>query len=355
MKIKIIVKIIVTGLATTGLIFGGAGIGTVFGSFVLGVGVNPSLRGQLFAYTILGFADATALYALILTFFALIYRVSNNSLYNIWIFFTYISKNDTLNVKRIITYAGYWVNYIKETFNLVSLYNILVIFITNNTFLIVLNNTFVYIFTYNYPVLSPVFTAYITFHGLVASILFLIHINYIYKEFSIKYPQLYYLLSFITILLISVLLVILICSIINICGLIKMFGFPYNNHGAGPSNTNGANSPNGGNPPGGGRPNPNPNNHPINHDREEDRKRRQRIAKALYAKKMRERVKEAKEKGISRKEFYEEARKKREQTRLEKEAESTETSNKCDQAIMDVIEKNNKIRKEKSSIERILN
>ena len=52
-------KIIGTGLATTGLI--GAGVG-------IGVARNPSLRGQLFSYAILGFAfsEATGLFALIL-------------------------------------------------------------------------------------------------------------------------------------------------------------------------------------------------------------------------------------------------------------------------------------------------
>jgi F-type H+-transporting ATPase subunit c len=49
-------KIIGTGLATTGLIGAGVGIGVVFGALILGVARNPSLRAQLFAYAILGFA-----------------------------------------------------------------------------------------------------------------------------------------------------------------------------------------------------------------------------------------------------------------------------------------------------------
>ena len=49
-------KIIGTGLATTGLIGAGVGIGVVFGALILGVAKNPSLRGQLFSYAILGFA-----------------------------------------------------------------------------------------------------------------------------------------------------------------------------------------------------------------------------------------------------------------------------------------------------------
>ena len=49
-------KIIGTGLATTGLIGAGVGIGVVFGALILGVARNPSLRGQLFSYAILVFA-----------------------------------------------------------------------------------------------------------------------------------------------------------------------------------------------------------------------------------------------------------------------------------------------------------
>ncbi|KAJ5268078.1 hypothetical protein N7524_005537 [Penicillium chrysogenum] len=53
-------KIIGTGMATTGLIGAGVGIGIVFGALILGVARNPSLRGQLFSYAILGFAFAEA-------------------------------------------------------------------------------------------------------------------------------------------------------------------------------------------------------------------------------------------------------------------------------------------------------
>lgn len=62
-----VAKIIGTGLATTGLIGAGIGIGVVFGALILGVARNPSLRGQLFSYAILGFAfsEATGLFALI--------------------------------------------------------------------------------------------------------------------------------------------------------------------------------------------------------------------------------------------------------------------------------------------------
>src|SRR3954467_11110602 len=66
-------KIIGTGLATTGLIGAGVGIGGVFGALILGVARNPSLRGQLFSYAILGFAFSaeTGLFALMMAFLLL--------------------------------------------------------------------------------------------------------------------------------------------------------------------------------------------------------------------------------------------------------------------------------------------
>ena len=66
-------RIIGTGLATTGLIGAGIGIGVVFGALILGVARNPSLRGQLFSYAILGFAfsEATGLFALMMAFLLL--------------------------------------------------------------------------------------------------------------------------------------------------------------------------------------------------------------------------------------------------------------------------------------------
>lgn len=59
-----------TGMATIGLAGAGVGIGSVFGSLITGVARNPSLRGQLFAYAILGFAfaEATGLFALMVAF-----------------------------------------------------------------------------------------------------------------------------------------------------------------------------------------------------------------------------------------------------------------------------------------------
>ncbi|CRL31216.1 ATPase, F0/V0 complex, subunit C [Penicillium camemberti] len=66
-------KIIGTGMATTGLIGAGIGIGLVFGALILGVARNPSLRGPLFSYAILGFAfaEATGLFALMMAFLLL--------------------------------------------------------------------------------------------------------------------------------------------------------------------------------------------------------------------------------------------------------------------------------------------
>lgn len=59
-----------TGAATIGLAGAGVGIGSVFGSLITGVARNPSLRGQLFSYAILGFAfaEATGLFALMVAF-----------------------------------------------------------------------------------------------------------------------------------------------------------------------------------------------------------------------------------------------------------------------------------------------
>lgn len=61
-------KITGAGLATIGLIGAGIGIGIVFGALILGVARNPSIKGQLFSYAILGFAlsEATALFALMM-------------------------------------------------------------------------------------------------------------------------------------------------------------------------------------------------------------------------------------------------------------------------------------------------
>jgi F-type H+-transporting ATPase subunit c len=66
-------KIIGSGLATIGLAGAGVGIGLVFGSLILGVSRNPSLRPQMFSYAVLGFAlaEATGLFCLMMAFLLL--------------------------------------------------------------------------------------------------------------------------------------------------------------------------------------------------------------------------------------------------------------------------------------------
>ncbi|KAF9790226.1 hypothetical protein SFRURICE_010886 [Spodoptera frugiperda] len=50
-----------------------AGIGTVFGSLIIGYARNPSLKQQLFSYAILGFAlsEAMGLFCLMMAFLLL--------------------------------------------------------------------------------------------------------------------------------------------------------------------------------------------------------------------------------------------------------------------------------------------
>lgn len=66
-------KIIGSGLATIGLAGAGIGIGLVFGSLLIATSRNPSLKGQLFSYAILGFAlaEATGLFCLMMAFLLL--------------------------------------------------------------------------------------------------------------------------------------------------------------------------------------------------------------------------------------------------------------------------------------------
>ena len=67
-------KIIGAGVAA-GPALGGAavGIGAVFGGFLQGYARNPSLKGQLFTYTILGLAlaEAMGLLGLMMAFYFL--------------------------------------------------------------------------------------------------------------------------------------------------------------------------------------------------------------------------------------------------------------------------------------------
>ncbi len=66
-------KYIGAGLACSGLIGAVLGIGTIFGSLISSTARNPQLKGQLFAYAILGFAlaEATGLFALMVAFLVL--------------------------------------------------------------------------------------------------------------------------------------------------------------------------------------------------------------------------------------------------------------------------------------------
>jgi F-type H+-transporting ATPase subunit c len=66
-------KFIGAGAATVGIAGSGAGIGTVFGSLIIGYARNPSLKQQLFSYAILGFAlsEAMGLFCLMMAFLLL--------------------------------------------------------------------------------------------------------------------------------------------------------------------------------------------------------------------------------------------------------------------------------------------
>ena len=66
-------RLVGAGLATIGLTGAGVGIGLIFYGLLIAVSRNPSLKGQLFSYAILGFAltEAIALFALMITFMIL--------------------------------------------------------------------------------------------------------------------------------------------------------------------------------------------------------------------------------------------------------------------------------------------
>jgi F-type H+-transporting ATPase subunit c len=66
-------KNIGAGVASVGLAGAGVGIGVVFGGFVMAFSRNPSLKNDLFGYTILGFAlsEATGLFVLMMAFLIL--------------------------------------------------------------------------------------------------------------------------------------------------------------------------------------------------------------------------------------------------------------------------------------------
>ena len=66
-------KYIGAGLACSGLIGAGAGIGLIFSSLIASTARNPQVRSQLFSFAILGFAvaEATGLFALMIAFLVL--------------------------------------------------------------------------------------------------------------------------------------------------------------------------------------------------------------------------------------------------------------------------------------------
>jgi len=66
-------KLVGAGIATIGLVGAGMGVGIVFGSLILSVARNPSMKAELFRYAILGFAltEAVGLLALMMAFLIL--------------------------------------------------------------------------------------------------------------------------------------------------------------------------------------------------------------------------------------------------------------------------------------------
>ena len=66
-------KYIGAGLACSGLIGAGVGIGLVFSSLIASTARNPQVRNQIFGYAILGFAlaEATGLFSLMIAFLVL--------------------------------------------------------------------------------------------------------------------------------------------------------------------------------------------------------------------------------------------------------------------------------------------
>ncbi|CCA78113.1 ATP synthase subunit 9 (mitochondrion) [Serendipita indica DSM 11827] len=66
-------KYLGAGLACSGLIGAGAGIGLVFAALITASSRNPESRGTAFGYAILGFAlaEATGLFALMIAFLVL--------------------------------------------------------------------------------------------------------------------------------------------------------------------------------------------------------------------------------------------------------------------------------------------
>jgi F-type H+-transporting ATPase subunit c len=66
-------RLIGAGLATIALVGAGTGVGIVFGSLIVSLARNPSLRGELFRNAILGFAltEAVGLLGVMMAFLIL--------------------------------------------------------------------------------------------------------------------------------------------------------------------------------------------------------------------------------------------------------------------------------------------
>lgn len=73
MQLVLAAKYIGAGIATIGLLGAGIGIAIIFAALINGVSRNPSLKEQLFSYTILGIAlsEATGLFCLMVSFMLL--------------------------------------------------------------------------------------------------------------------------------------------------------------------------------------------------------------------------------------------------------------------------------------------
>ena|GEM_PF-40152 len=70
-------KCIGAGVSTVGVCGADVGIGVVFGCYLIALSRNPSLEKEMFVYAFLGFAlsEATALFALMVSFLILLYGV----------------------------------------------------------------------------------------------------------------------------------------------------------------------------------------------------------------------------------------------------------------------------------------
>nr|QWQ66180.1 ATP synthase F0 subunit 9 [Mitosporidium daphniae] len=66
-------KLIGAGIASLGLLGAAIGAGIIFGSYIIGVSRNPSLKNELFSITLLGFAltEAIGLFSLMIAFLLL--------------------------------------------------------------------------------------------------------------------------------------------------------------------------------------------------------------------------------------------------------------------------------------------